>query len=109
MSQGGTKCAAMAAGPVQHLTNFGETGSLSEQDEALADITLCMSGRVSDQQQLLKHLTSSEWRTTAVLHPELTLSHLQAVSSEVTSAEEPFLCAKHAICLEYLVNNVQTT
>ncbi|KAL8622995.1 hypothetical protein ACOMHN_027116 [Nucella lapillus] len=37
MSKVGTKYAAMAADPVQHLTNFGETDSLSEQDEALAE------------------------------------------------------------------------
>ncbi|KAL8619946.1 hypothetical protein ACOMHN_015228 [Nucella lapillus] len=37
MSKVGTKYAAMTADPVQHLTNFGETDSLSEQDEALAE------------------------------------------------------------------------
>jgi len=37
MSKVGTKHAAVACNPVQYLTNFGETNTLSEQDEALAE------------------------------------------------------------------------
>ena len=36
-SKVGTKHAAVASDPAQYLTNFGETDTLSEQDEALAE------------------------------------------------------------------------
>ena len=37
MSKVGTKHAAVTSDPVQFLMNFGETDTLSEQDEALAE------------------------------------------------------------------------
>jgi hypothetical protein len=37
MSKVGTKHAAVTSDPIQFLMNFGETETLSEQDEALAE------------------------------------------------------------------------
>ena len=98
------------------MTNFGETDSLSEQDEALAEKYLIhvladirstttavtfnqlkwenySSARVRiDSLPAIK--TNPNGRNTAVLELELTLFHPQAVASEFTSTEGWSLCQR---------------
>ncbi|KAH3698423.1 hypothetical protein DPMN_055171 [Dreissena polymorpha] len=45
ISKVGTKHAAVTSDPVQFLMNFGETDTLSEQDEALAEVSGTRLGR----------------------------------------------------------------
>ena len=64
MGKVGTKHAAMTCDPVQYLTNFGETDTLSDQDVLLADMYLVRvraaiaSGQGPGRPQLLIHSTS---------------------------------------------------
>ncbi|KAH3863597.1 hypothetical protein DPMN_026585 [Dreissena polymorpha] len=79
MSKVETKHASETSDPVQFLMNFGETDTLSEQDEALADKYLVRVWAGPDQRQLQKHLIISDYRTIPVLVLDLIAYLLQAV------------------------------
>ena len=89
MSKVGTNHAAMASDPVQYIINFGESGTLLEQDSALAEkyLVRVWAGVRSTTSETFDQLRIENYTSASA---GIILSPLQAALSEATSTEEHF-------------------
>ena len=95
MRKVGTKHAAEACNPVEHLTQFGETDTLSYQDVVLAEavglLGTCLGTGQIFHQFRVQHYTNSR----AGIYARTPKSS----DTRGTSIEEAFLSTEHAECL----------